>query len=74
VSYGVYLWHVPVILVLDHNGALPASLAPRMLVVAAVTLAVATVSWRVVERPAIARVRDRRGRAPGWAKPAVEVA
>jgi peptidoglycan/LPS O-acetylase OafA/YrhL len=74
VSYGVYLWHVPVILVLDHNGALPASLAPRMLVVAAVTLAVATVSWRVVEQPVIARVRDRRGRARGWAKPAVEVA
>jgi peptidoglycan/LPS O-acetylase OafA/YrhL len=74
VSYGVYLWHAPVILVLDHGGALPTSLAPRMLVVGAVTIALATVSWRVVERPVIERVRDRRARARGWAKPAVDVA
>jgi peptidoglycan/LPS O-acetylase OafA/YrhL len=73
VSYGVYLWHVPVILVLKNRGALPASLAPRMLVVGTVTIALATVSWRLVERPVLARVRDRRRRDVGWAKPALEV-
>ena len=73
VSYGIYLWHVPVILVLDDRGALPASLWPRLLVVGAATIAIATVSWRVVERPALARMRARRRRAVGWGKPAVEV-
>jgi peptidoglycan/LPS O-acetylase OafA/YrhL len=72
VSYGVYLWHVPVILVLDNRGALPASLWPRMLVVGTATIAIATVSWRVVERPVLARVRDRRRPAARWAKPALE--
>jgi peptidoglycan/LPS O-acetylase OafA/YrhL len=73
VSYGVYLWHVPVILVLANRGALPEALWPRMLVVGAATIAIATVSWRVVERPVLARMRDRRRRAGGWAKPALEV-
>jgi peptidoglycan/LPS O-acetylase OafA/YrhL len=74
VSYGVYLWHVPVILVLDNRGALPAPLWPRMLVVGATTLAIATVSWRLVEQPVLARMRDRRRRrTTTWPTPAVEV-
>jgi peptidoglycan/LPS O-acetylase OafA/YrhL len=74
VSYGVYLWHVPVILVLDNRGALPAALWPRMLVVAATTIAIATISWRLVERPVLERVRDRRRRrAVAFVEPAMEV-
>src|SRR3954463_10729475 len=74
VSYGIYLWHVPVILVLDNQGALPAALWPRMLVVGTATIAIATVSWRVVERPVLQRVRGRRTRGPAIVpKPVVEV-
>jgi peptidoglycan/LPS O-acetylase OafA/YrhL len=74
VSYGIYLWHVPVILVLNNQGALPAALWPRMLVVAAATIAIATVSWRVVERPVLRHVRDRRKRGAAIVpKPVVEV-
>jgi len=62
VSYGIYLWHVPVILVLNNQGALPAALWPRMLVVAGATIAIATLSWRVIEQPVLQRVRTRRRR------------
>jgi peptidoglycan/LPS O-acetylase OafA/YrhL len=74
VSYGIYLWHVPVILVLNERGALPVALVPRMLMVLAVTVAIATVSWRLIERPVLGWVRRRRARAPRLTKPAVEVA
>jgi peptidoglycan/LPS O-acetylase OafA/YrhL len=74
VSYGIYLWHVPVILVLNNQGALPAALWPRMLVVATATIAIATVSWRVVERPVLQHVRGRRTRGAAIVpKPVVEV-
>jgi peptidoglycan/LPS O-acetylase OafA/YrhL len=61
VSYGLYLWHVPVILVLDERGALPVALLPRLAMVLAITLAIATVSWRLIERPAL-RGRTRRAK------------
>jgi peptidoglycan/LPS O-acetylase OafA/YrhL len=70
VSYGLYLWHVPVILVLDERGALPTALLPRLAMVLAITLAIATVSWRLIEQPAL---RARRRRAQRLT-PAVEVA
>lgn len=59
VSYGLYLWHVPVILVLDERGALPTALLPRLGVVLAITLAIATVSWRLIEQPALRGLRRR---------------
>jgi peptidoglycan/LPS O-acetylase OafA/YrhL len=61
VSYGVYLWHLPLILAARQAQALPGALAPRLAVVLAVTLAVAAVSWYCVERPVIRwAARDRR--------------
>jgi peptidoglycan/LPS O-acetylase OafA/YrhL len=71
VSYGLYLWHVPVILVLNERGALPTALLPRLGMVLAITLAIATVSWRLIEQPLLRR-RGRRRRAK--LRPAMEAA
>ena len=61
ISYGVYLWHLPLLLVLRHTGMLPEPLAPRMVVVLTVALAAGAASWYLVERPSIERAK--RGRA-----------
>jgi peptidoglycan/LPS O-acetylase OafA/YrhL len=62
VSYGLYLWHVPVIVVLDARGALPVALLPRLITVLAITLAIATVSWRLIEKPVLDWAHGRRRR------------
>jgi peptidoglycan/LPS O-acetylase OafA/YrhL len=59
ISYGLYLWHIPLILVLIELGLLPGSLAPRLAVVLGLTVGVAWLSWRVVERPVLRRVARR---------------
>jgi peptidoglycan/LPS O-acetylase OafA/YrhL len=69
ISYGVYLWHVPVILVLDERGALPTALLPRLGMVLAITVAIATVSWKLIEEPVL---HGRRRRTS--LKPAMETA
>jgi peptidoglycan/LPS O-acetylase OafA/YrhL len=51
VSYGVYLWHVPLILFLRAHGALPLSTAGALAVALPVTLVVAALSWYLVESP-----------------------
>jgi peptidoglycan/LPS O-acetylase OafA/YrhL len=63
VSYGVYLWHLPLILVVRQLGLLPAAVLPRFAVVLPLALAVATLSWKLVERPAIQRAASGRRRA-----------
>ena len=50
VSYGLYLWHLPLLIVMDRAGLLPTALALRLVVVLAVSLAAAAASWRFVER------------------------
>jgi peptidoglycan/LPS O-acetylase OafA/YrhL len=57
VSYGVYLWHVPVIWWLRARGLLPLEPLAALPVVLAPTLLIATISWVVVERPAMAWAR-----------------
>jgi acetyltransferase len=74
VSYGIYLWHVPVILVLNERDALPVAFVPRLLTVLAITVAIATVSWRFVERPVIDWANRRRRRVARPSKPAMETA
>lgn len=54
VSYGVYMWHVPLILFGRHLGVLPDAYLPRLLVVLGPVLLVAAGSWYLVERPLIA--------------------
>lgn len=69
ISYGVYLWHVPLLLVARHLGLLPLHTLPAFLLVTLLTVPVAAASWRWVERPAIDRARDltRRWRDPAGA-------
>ncbi|WP_205697975.1 acyltransferase [Conexibacter sp. SYSU D00693] len=57
VSYGLYLWHVPVLLVARAEGLLPASAFGAFAVALPPSLAVAAVSWYLVERPAMAWAR-----------------
>ena len=45
VSYGVYLWHLPLIMVGNHLGALPAGIAPRLAIITAAALAAGWASW-----------------------------
>ncbi len=68
ISYGMYLWHVPLLLVLRANGLLPLGWLSATLVVLPPTLLVAAASWRWIERPAqdLARRRTHSAtRAPG---------
>jgi peptidoglycan/LPS O-acetylase OafA/YrhL len=69
VSYGVYLWHLPLILVVRHVGLLPGALVPRFAVVLALALSFATLSWKLLERPLIERAASGRRRA-GRLRPA----
>jgi peptidoglycan/LPS O-acetylase OafA/YrhL len=57
VSYGVYLWHVPLILFLRAHGALPLSTGGALVVALPITLVVAAPSWYLVERPLQERAR-----------------
>jgi peptidoglycan/LPS O-acetylase OafA/YrhL len=52
-SYGLYLWHVPLILFLRRIDLLPLSFVPALLLVVPVALGAAALSWRFVERPAL---------------------
>lgn len=64
VSFGLYLWHVPVLLWLRGHGLLPLATWPAIAVALPLSLAIATASWHLVERPVIAwaRARERRDR------------
>jgi peptidoglycan/LPS O-acetylase OafA/YrhL len=53
ISFGVYLAHFPVILGLRHTGRWPETFDHQLLAVSAITIAAATASWWLVERPAI---------------------
>jgi peptidoglycan/LPS O-acetylase OafA/YrhL len=65
VSYGVYLWHVPVLWWLRARGLLPLDPIPALPVVLAPALVLATISWVYLERPAIAWARRAATRSPG---------
>ncbi len=65
ISYGVYLWQIPVILYLQHLGLAGHSMLILGLAALPLTLAVGAASWHLVERPLIARAHRRRLVAPG---------
>lgn len=64
VSYSVYLWHLPVILLLARLGWVgpqtPAGFALNCVVVVVVTYSLAGLTWRYVERPVLSRGAGRR--------------
>ncbi len=53
VSYGVYLWHMPVLLWLSLHGLLPATFVAALPLMLLPTLALGAASWWLVERPAL---------------------
>lgn len=63
ISYGFYLWHVPILLFMRGHGLLP--LDPVLGTLAAIgpVLAVSALSWVALERPIIAWARQRNARA-----------
>ena len=71
ISYGFYLWHVPVLLFLRGHGLLPLHPLLGTLVALVPALAVSALSWVALERPIIAlggaaqraRARERDARA-----------
>jgi peptidoglycan/LPS O-acetylase OafA/YrhL len=54
VSYGVYMWHVPILLFSRSIGIFPHSYIVRVVLLLVPVLLVAAASWYFVERPAIA--------------------
>ncbi len=57
ISYGVYLWHLPLLLVTRHAGLMPDPFVLRVLVVLSLALAAGLASWRLIEQPMIRRFR-----------------
>lgn len=59
VSYGIYLWHLTVMIKLDRAGSFiaPPSFASLTVWTAIIATAVATASWFVIERPLLRRIR-----------------
>lgn len=60
ISYGIYLWHLPLILAVRELGLLPAAFAPRLALVLPLVIGAATLSWMLVERPILNLVATRR--------------
>ena len=63
ISYGFYLWHVPVLMFLRGHGLLPLDPVLGTLVALGPALAVSALSWVAVERPIIAWAAARNERA-----------
>lgn len=74
-SYGAYLWHFPVIYALRTWDWMPQRLLTAYAAVLGVTLAIAWVSWRALEQPAIRWAQRSRQRPPaGSPRPHTEPA
>lgn len=56
-SYGVFLWHLPVLLFIKGHGWMPDSGLLTWALLVAVAAAVGAAEWRYVERPLLARTR-----------------
>ena len=59
ISYGIYLWHLPLLLIVRELGLLPATFAPRLVVVLALAIGAAALSWVLLERPVMRYVATR---------------
>jgi peptidoglycan/LPS O-acetylase OafA/YrhL len=63
ISYGFYLWHVPVLLFMRGHGLLPLDPVLGTLAALGPVLAVASLSWIALERPVIDWARQRNAAA-----------
>ena len=68
ISYGIYLWHVPLLLWLRIEGLLPSSPALALVAVLGPTMLVAAASFHFVERPFQERARRATRRNDGVAR------
>ena len=74
ISYGVYLWHFPVIQMLSKHSAL-GSYWRDLTVTTGATLVLAAASWYAIEKPALRLRRGKkRERGAGVANPKVVIA
>jgi peptidoglycan/LPS O-acetylase OafA/YrhL len=55
ISYGLYLWHLPLMLFGERFHLLPHAFVPRLLVVLVPAIAAGSASWLLVERTMLAR-------------------
>jgi peptidoglycan/LPS O-acetylase OafA/YrhL len=62
ISYGIYLWHWPVLEVASSQGLYRLPDAIELTLVAMVSIMLGWLSWRTVERPALAQ----RHRMAAW--------
>jgi peptidoglycan/LPS O-acetylase OafA/YrhL len=65
VSYGIYLWHVPLMLFGVRLGLLPHAFVPRLAAVLVPAALAGTASWLLVERVMLARASRVAGRSRG---------
>lgn len=65
VSYGIYLWHVPLLLALRAAGILPSGWFAATLMVLVPTLLISAASWKWVEQPVQEAARRRTRRPAG---------
>ncbi len=63
ISYGLYLWHVPVLVFLRGHGLLPLDPVLGSLVALVPAIGVSALSWIVLEKPVIRWAADRNDRA-----------
>ncbi|MGB0872143.1 MAG: acyltransferase family protein [Solirubrobacterales bacterium] len=56
-SYGVFLWHLPLLLFAKGHGLMPSSAFLTWVLLVAASAAVGAATWRFVERPMLARSR-----------------
>lgn len=73
-SFGIYLWHMPVIYVLRYQERWPLSPWEAFALVLGFATALGAVSWYVIERPAINWAARATKRAPSPAAPAEQPA
>ncbi len=64
-SYGIYLWHYPILLGLQAHGLLPRDFAATCALVGVLSIALAALSWHLIEQPVLRLARRGvRERAP----------
>ena len=56
-SYGVFLWHLPLLLFIKGHGLMPDSALLTWVLLVAVAAAAGAAQWRFVERPLLSRSR-----------------
>ena len=62
ISYGIYLWHLPLLLTVRELGLLPPTFALRLALVLPLAIGAGALSWILVERPVMRYAASRQGR------------